>query len=177
MHRGDLKELQYITPIANLPSIHAHGILSHKRAAELDHESVAMAEVQAKRAAVVIPGGRRLHEYANLYLNARNPMLYVRLAEHRRLVVLRITTAVLDLPNVVISDQNASSSYARFAPAPRGLAIVDAAHTFAENWTHPDDQIEEWRHKTRMCAEVLVPDRVPKDHITGAYAMAADVAE
>jgi len=176
MQRSDVWELHYITPIGNLASIRARGILSYRRAARLEHESVAMPAIQARRAQVVVPGGRRLHEYANLYLNARNPMLYRRSAERDDLVVLRIDPSVLDLPNVVVSDQNAASSYARFAPAPAGLAIVDAGYTFADYWTHPDDQLEEWRHKARMCAEVLVPDRVPIGHITGAYSMSDDVA-
>ena len=68
---SDVKELHYITPIENLPSILKYGILSHRRVEKLDHKSVAMADVQARRAAVRIPGGRPLHEYANLYFNAR----------------------------------------------------------------------------------------------------------
>ena len=76
MNREDLSELHYISPIANLVSIMQRGILSNRRAAKLQHQSVAKQEVQDLRAKVRVPGGRALHEYANLYICARNPMLY-----------------------------------------------------------------------------------------------------
>jgi hypothetical protein len=69
----------------------------------------------------------------------------------------------------VITDQNAASDYVRFAASPDGLVHVDHALTFARNWTHPDDQIAEWRHKAAKCAEVLVPDSVQPDYIRSVY--------
>jgi hypothetical protein len=177
MDRGHLKELHYIAPIGNLASVAIHGILSHRRAQPLKHQSVAMQEIQDVRAKKRVPGGRALHEYANLYVNGRNPMLFKRSAEFSDLVVLRVKVDVLDLPDVVVTDQNAASDYVRFAAAPLGLAIVSEEYTFAEYWTHPEDPIEQWRHKSRMCAEVLVPDFVPAKYITGAYAASASVLE
>lgn len=66
MKREELEELHYITPISNVPSICKRGILSHHGAARIQHQSIAMAEIQDRRAKVTVPGGRRLHEYANL---------------------------------------------------------------------------------------------------------------
>lgn len=88
---------------------------------------------------------------------------------HDTLCVLRVNTGVLDLPNVVIADENAASDYVRFTPAPTGLANIVREIVFAESWKHPGDQIAEWRHGSATCAEVLVPDRVPPDHLVGAY--------
>ena len=96
-------------------------------------------------------------------------MLYLRRSEHSELCILRISTDILDLPNVVITDQNASSSYARFGRAPDFLSFVDREWLFAEYWIHPEDPIEQMRHKSVKCAEVLVPDLVPQRFITGAY--------
>jgi len=96
-------------------------------------------------------------------------MLRRRQAQHVELAVFRVSPQVLDLPGVVISDGNASSKYTRFAPAPGGLSIVDRDMVFAEYWTHPDDIIAEWRHKSIKCAEVLVPDQVNPNLIVGAY--------
>lgn len=129
-----------------------------------------MEDIQDRRAKVEIPGGRPLHEYANLYLCARNPMLYKRKDRHAELCVLRVSTDVLDLPDVVITDGNASSCYTLFAPAPSGLSRVDAEKTFARYWAGGDlDEIEQWRRKVAKCAEVLVPDRVGPELLTGAY--------
>jgi hypothetical protein len=133
------------------------------------HESVAMKEVQERRRVKAVPGGRPIHDYANLYFCARNPMLFKRRDEHESLCVLRISPAVLDLPDVVVTDQNAASDYARFARAPEGLEIVDRALVFAAYWKHPEDPIADWRHASAKCAEVLVPDCVEPSYITGAY--------
>src|SRR5437867_3769295 len=152
----------------NLPSIMEHGILSHRQAEKISHRSVAMTEIQKRRAAVVVPGGRRLHEYANLYICARNPMMYVRQSEHLTLCVLRVAPDVLDLLGAIVTDGNASSVHVLFRAAPDGLRIVQKEMTFADDWRDPD-QIQFWRKKTKKCAEVLVPDAVPAQFVTGAY--------
>jgi hypothetical protein len=168
MRRSDLSELHHITPIANLPSILGHGILCHRRASQVAHESVAMQEIQNRRAQRRVPSGRWLHEYVNLYFNARNPMLYLRRDRHASICVLRIAPSVLDLPGAVIADGHASSNHVRFGPAPAGLERINRELIFAERWTH-EDPIEQLRHKTAMCSEVLIPDRVAPSLILGAY--------
>jgi hypothetical protein len=169
MDRSELQELHYITPVANALSILERGILSHNQALKIQHESVAMDEIQDRRRKVVVPGGKRLHDYVNLYFTGRNPMMYKRHADHAKLCVLRIDTSVLDLPNVVIADQNASSRYVRFGKSPDALLRIDRERLFAHSWQH-DDQLEQWRHASLKCAEVLVPDRVEPALIMGAYA-------
>lgn len=167
MRREELAELHYITPIANVRSILSRGILPHNVARQVEHESIALQAVQDRRAKAV-PGGRRLHDYVNLYIHARNPMMYRRRAQHQTLCVLRITTDVLDLPGVVVTECNASSDYVRYASAPDGLAIVDSQLAFAEWWLH-NDPIEQHRRRSARCAEVLVPDLVATGLIRGAY--------
>jgi len=168
MERHELQELHYITPICNIPSILQYGILSYVRFTHIEHRSVAMATVQDRRASVRVPGGRPLHEYVNLYICARNPMLFKQQAEHQTICVLSMSPDVLDLPGVIVTDSNASSEYVRFAPAPDGLQIVDRDRTFAEYWTDPDP-IQQWRKKAAKCAEVLVPDRVVPRFLVGVY--------
>ncbi len=171
MDRSHLIELHYISPIENVPSILEAGLLSHRRAERVTHRSVAMAAIQKRRALVRVPGGRRLHEYVNLYINGRNPMMFtiVRGGSLDDLCLLRVAPAVLDLDGVVVADCNASSDYVRFADARRGLQLVDRDEVFAQYWTHPGDPIAAMRHKSRMCAEVLVPDRVEPKYVVGAY--------
>lgn len=169
MKREDVKELHYITPIENLPSIAARGILSHKRAERVEHLSVAMDEIQARRTNKVVPNGRPLHDYVNLYFDARNPMLYLRLDQHAEICVLRVDSSVAELPGVVMTDRNASSDYVRFHRYPEGLRFIDSEVVYAEYWTHPDDPIWEMEHKSKKCAEVLVPDMIKPEYIMGGY--------
>lgn len=169
MRRAELDELHYITPIENVPSILKTGILSNRNSRPHKPTSIAKQEVQDLREKVQVPGGRALHEYANLYICARNPMMYVRATLHEVTCVLRVSTDVLDLPNVVITDQNAASNYRRFMAAPAGLEVVDREMVFADDWRHQDNPPAYFRHRSVKCAEVLVPDAVPPKFILGAY--------
>lgn len=169
MKRADVKELHYITLIANVPSIMKKGILSHALSKNLPHESLAMEEIQSKRKNKQIPGARKLHEYANLYFDAHNPMLSKRRDRNNRICVLSVDPSVLDLPNVIISDQNASSNYVRFYPVKTGLGALNKNIIYAPFWLHPDNQLEEWAHKSAKCAEVLIPDRIESKYILSAY--------
>jgi hypothetical protein len=63
MTRAELHELGYIVPIATVPSILQHGILSNRRAERIVHDSIALQDVQDLRAKVKVPNGRALHEY------------------------------------------------------------------------------------------------------------------
>lgn len=164
----DLPEFHYITPIENLPSILERGILSHARAEEIDHESVADSEIQDLRSDKKVPEGRPLHEYVNLYFHARNPMMYKRRGRHETLCVLSVHRSVLQEEGTVIADRNASSDYVRFGRGVDDLDILDPEKIYAEYWTH-DNPLEQWRRKSIKCAEVLVPERVAPTHIRGAY--------
>lgn len=101
-------------PLVNILSVLEHGILSYERAAKLKHHSVAMHEVQDRRDKKQVPHGLKLHQYANLYFHAGNPMLYKRKDDAENICVLRISTEVLQIEGVVITDCNAASQYVRF---------------------------------------------------------------
>jgi len=169
MNRSDITELHFIAPIANVPSILRHGILSHRQADRLAHDSVAMPEVQERRKNKLIPGARHLHEYANLYFDAHNPMLSKRRAQNDAVCVLRVDCAVLNLNGVIIADRNAASGWVKFSAVEEGLRHINRDRVFARYWTHPSDAYQEMSHKSEKCAEVLVPDRVETRFIRGAY--------
>jgi len=169
MNRADVTELHYITAIANVPSILQHGILSHDLADQLVHDSVAMPEIQQIRENKQIPGARSLHEYANLYFDAHNPMLSKCRGRNAEICVLRVDAVVLDQPGVIVTDRNAASGWAGFWPVADGLNIISLERVFARYWIHQDDTYEEMSHKSEKCAEVLVPDRVEARLIVAAY--------
>jgi hypothetical protein len=95
-------------------------------------------------------------------------MMSKRRGQHEDICVLRVSTEVLDLPDVVIADGNAASKYTAFWPSPSGLAKVNGDWVFAEYWTD-QDQITYWRKASAKCSEVLVPDSVPPRMVVGAY--------
>jgi len=169
MTRDEITELHFIAPIANMPSIVEHGILCHKRAAKVEHHSVAMAEIQERRTNKRIPGARSLHDYANLYFDAHNPMLSRLRAQNENICVLKVDAKVLDLPGVIIADRNAASEWVRFSAVADGLKGINRDRVFARYWTHPQDVYDEMSHKSEKCAEVLVPDCIRPSLLLGAY--------
>jgi hypothetical protein len=170
MDRGDVEELHYIVLFENIPSILERGILSRRRAAQLNPESIANEEILARRASTRVPRGRLLSYYANLYFDARNAMLSRRRARWRDIGVIRVSDEVLDLPGAVVADRNAAATAARFFPSPEGIAHLDRNAVFAEWWTESREA-----RQLRM-AELLIPDLVPPHFLTGIYVMDSECA-
>jgi hypothetical protein len=167
--RGRLRTLHYIAPVENVSSIIRLGLLCHRGASTREHRSVANESVQGRRQVRQLPTGLMLHDYVNLYFDARNPMMYSFHEQHASLCVIDVSPNVLDLPGVVISDMNASRSLAGFSPSPAGLDQIDEATVFAKSWAQ-EDQFEHERHAGAKCAEVLVPHRVDPIHFRGLIA-------
>ncbi|MBI3351511.1 MAG: DUF4433 domain-containing protein [Nitrospirae bacterium] len=170
LKESDIDELYFIAPIDNVASILKKGLLSHNMMKKLaiTHVSVASGDVQARRVDKVVPGGRKLHDYVNIYLNARNSMLYSLLDRQKEICVLRIDRKVMRLQKAIISDENAARGWAKFQPSPDGLEMIDKEELFGLSWNHPDP-FEKDRLKGLMCAEVLVPEKVSAKYILGAY--------
>src|SRR5213083_1185939 len=141
-------EFQCIMPLENIPSVLKHGILSNERVAKLSHRSVAMQEVQERRDLKRVPGGLKLHQYANLYFHARNPMLFKRQNESSHLCVLQVSTAVLQTEGTVITDCNAASDYVRFL-SPSQWRVLDFDDIYARDWRHPNNPTRFYQHKSR----------------------------
>lgn len=173
MNRTDVKELHYITHIDNLKSILQNGILCYNKAKKIQCKSIADPEIQKRRNKVIPGANRKLHDYVNLYFNARNPMMFKRKDIHKELAVLWVDSTILDETGVVISDRNASSDYARFYPSPGGLESLDGTLVYADDWRH-EDTFQYWKRKSAVCAEVLVPNFVPPKFITGIYVSCAE---
>lgn len=167
MELSDIIELHYIAPMVNLPSIFAKGILCNKLVTKFEHTSIALQDVQEKRANKIVPGGKPLHEYVNLYINARNPMMYRRRDRVDEICVLSISKEVLNLEGVIITDRNATSDCI-FAPSPSGLNNVDGNVIKSVSWNDPDI-IEKYRKRLIMCAEVLIPNSLSANFINKIY--------
>lgn len=157
--------LSYITALSNIQSIVSNGILCHKRAQNLGHVDISLQEVQDKRACKdVVVGETRLHQYANLYFDARNPMMFKRKPLAKELCVVRVDLAVLDIQGTIIADRNAASDYVRFMQPDDALYVLDWGRIFARDWRAPNAP-EYYENKSKKCAEVLVMDYVPPDYL------------
>ena len=166
----DIQELHFIGSIKHTPSIMRLGILSHNKAKDegVKLDPIDNPEVQERRKNKKIPGTEKyLHDYANLYFDAHNPMLSVIRGKNDSICVLRIRKNILDLEGIIITDQNASRD-CWFRSIEEGLPLLDRNEVFATFWTS-SDPFEKYRLKGIKCAEVLVPKCVHPSYIFGAY--------
>ncbi len=171
MKKSDITELHFITYIANVPSILQVGIISRNMVVRKNvrFEDVSEQGVQDRRAGKKVPGtSKELHDYANLYFDAHNPMLSARRSENNKICVLRININVLDLKGVIVTDMNAARD-CRFMSVDEGLSSLDREKVYMINWKDPNNSINDYRQSGIKCAEILVPERVEPRYIIGAY--------
>lgn len=168
----DVSELYYIVPRLNLLSLLERGIMSHRNATKLADESLADPEVQLRRARRRVTAERFLHEYANLYFCARNPMMR-KLVSNRApetMAVLAIDPDVMRQPGTMVSDGNAAAGETKFMPFPDGLTHLDFAVIHGEWYGDPV-------LKRRKCAEVLVLHWVPRFYFRRILVSTQEAAE
>ena len=176
VNTNHIKELHYITHIENILSILENGILSYNLTKSIRHNSVASQMAQQRRENRKIPGGMRLHDYANLYFDANNKMLSKLRDRNEEIGILQIDKRVLLIENVIVSDRNASSDYVAFYPVDTGLGQLDFNKIYDRFWLH-DDPMQQWIHGSIKCAEVLVPERIEPKYILGVYVYSKAVRE
>lgn len=169
MDRSDVKELYFITYIENVPSILKIGILSHNQSKNVSFCDISESGVQDRRARKKIPGTNKgLHDYANLYFDAHNPMLSRRRLKNDKICVLRIDNSILNIDGVIVTDQNAARD-CWFKTVAEGLPLLNREEVYAVFWLD-NDPIKQDRQKGIKCVEVLIPDLVDPEFIIGAYA-------
>jgi len=164
-----VKSLYYITHINNVRSILERGILSHQR---IENESISFtpiydAAIVGNRRARITPDGKNLWEYANLFFQPRNPMLYRVISERNKdeLVILALRPQLLDLPGVLVSTGNAASLLSEVLPAQEGLArLGEIRPILKSDWWREEDG-----SKRKIMAECLVPGAISPEHIHSIY--------
>jgi O-acetyl-ADP-ribose deacetylase (regulator of RNase III) len=163
--RTDIKSLYYITHVENVASMLQRGILAHGliEAKGIAYTPIYDNSIVNNRKDKATPDQRSLWDYANLYFQPRNPMMYRVVHEKAKneLAVVGVKPSVLDLSSVVISDGNAASSPTQFFRGRDGIKMIQSQWKLiqAEWWNDRDGS------KRRIMAECLVPERVPPEFI------------
>lgn len=163
--RINVKGLFYITHVENVPSILRHGILSHRlvEAEKIPFTPIYDSEIVNNRKSRLTPDRKSLWEYANVYFQARNPMMYRVIHEKskRDLAVIGVLPAVLRLPHVTITDGNAANNPTQFFNASEGLRVIEGQWKVIQSdwWNVLDGS------KRKIMAECLVVDRIPAEYI------------
>lgn len=138
--------------------IHCHNVMKGRKCERIDNP-----EVNSRRDKI-LHTGVSLHDYANLYINPRNAMMYQKIKisadYHANLAILEVNVRILDQEGVLVSDMNAATD----------AAIIRAPHITLPRM-NKDEVYTKWFNtsdlaKAKSMAEVLVPRTVNPDFFT-----------
>jgi len=172
-----IKELYYITHIENVPSILKRGILCHQIIEEknIEFTPIYNKEIVSRRAQRLVPGGKTLWAFANLYFQARNPMLYKVIHDKPldEIVVLGVRRDVIRTKGAFVTDGNAASSPTIILPVSQAKNLWEEIgnHTEIDWWNEADGS------KRKIMAECLVPERIAPENIQTIYTANLKVKE
>lgn len=176
--RQGIQNLYYIALMENLPSILREGILSHAEVQRrgIQYIPIYDASIGESRQRIITPDGRSLWDFANLYFQPRNAMLYRVVSERkaRGIVVLALKREVLDIASF-ISIGNAASPLSVILPKEEGLKQLrekEIQEVLQREWWAQEDG-----SKRLMMSECLVPERIPPDYIHTIYVPDRETAD
>jgi len=163
-HR-EIRCFWYITHKANLKSILKRGILNHYDASRLEPNRFDISDPDAQRwREEKDPHFKRtIHSYAPLYINPKNPMLYVRREIRNSLLLLEVQPSVLFDTEYLITDGNAASRITNFYKSVDSVDKLPWDVLKGDYW--PDFQ----DGKRKMCSEVLVYPKVDPQYIAAVH--------
>lgn len=174
---GNIKSLYYITHVNNIPSILQHGILSHALVEErkVPFTPIYDTGIVTNRRTKSTPAGDSLWDFANLYFQPRNPMLYRVINEKNKndIVIIAVRPDVMNIQDVLVTTGNAASNPTEILSAKEGLkAVTQMWEVIYNEWWKEEDG-----SKRKIMAECLVPDLVMPDYIQTVYVAGHAVAE
>lgn len=163
-HR-EIRCFWYIAHKANLNSILKRGILNHYDASRLEPNrfDISNPDAQRWREGKDPLFKRPIHSYAPLYINPKNPMLYVRRGIRNSLLLLEVQPSVLFDTEYLITDGNAASRITNFYNSVESIDKLPWDVLKGDYW--PDFQ----DGKRKMCSEVLVYPKVDPQYIAAVH--------
>jgi len=162
LQKMGIEYFYHMTHMENLSSIMHYGLLSHNSAHKknLVCKDISNHQVNIRRAKIDPINSMSLHEYVPLYLNPRNPMLYVRRNIQAKILILCFeANKILNIGNVIYTDGNAASNTTKFYSSVSDFNKLDWNCLHLDYWSGIIDG------KRKKCAEVLVPNYIPSSLI------------
>jgi len=170
---NNVRELFYITHIDNVDSILKQGIFSHKQIIQkgIPFTPIYDSGIVSRREEISTPNGKTLWDYANLFFNVRNPMLYrVKCQKDvKDIVVLGVSPIVLSIPNIFVTDGNAACDVTSIIKPTEKQIKTILKQTDKIFWNNYDGS------KRRIMAECLIPDKIPSAYIKSIYVPSHDL--
>ena len=151
-----------MTHKSNLCSILKYGLLSHNDAHNRNLLSTDISEntVNERRRRIEPIFNKSIHEYAPLYFNPKNPMLFKRKNIQNDIVILAYEANLLLKENTIFTDGNAASDSTSFYNNFDCLSKLSWECINDAWWNTYQDG------KRKKCAEVLILNKIEIDSIS-----------
>lgn len=167
-----ISQLYYITHIDNVPSILEKGIICHDTIIRegIRYTRIYDEEIVSNRKNRESPNGKSLWNFANVYFQATNPMLYRVTREKgvEKIAIIAVRRDILDLEGVFVSDGNAASYNSKIEPVSPSLLSVIADQIATIWWDAVDG-------KRKSMAECLVPEKIDPEYVQTVFVVNHDV--
>ncbi|NEP11471.1 MAG: DUF4433 domain-containing protein [Symploca sp. SIO2C1] len=164
-----IEGLYYITHIDNIPSILKRGILSHSEIEkeEIQPATIYSSEIVNKRRKRIVSGETTLWDFANLYFQPRNAMLYSLVCNPDvaldDLAIICLKRRILDREDIFLTTGNAASSQSEILSKSKA-SLGNIRNQIGRDWWNKEDG-----SKRKIMAECLVPKKVDPADIQTVY--------
>ena len=166
----EINNLYYICHINNLASILKQGLLSHNAVQKIHPKTIYNKSIISHRKSIKPNENQTLWDFANLYFNARNAMLYRVIHEQtiENIAIIQFKKSVLNHAkkhNSYISIGNASHSESKFTDITTGLKQLKKIWKYwhQQYWNEFDSS------KRLMMSELLIEKNIPAEYIDSIY--------
>jgi O-acetyl-ADP-ribose deacetylase (regulator of RNase III) len=167
-----IEGLYYITHVDNIASILENGILSHAliESKGIDHQKIYNANVINKRAGRVVIAEKTLWDFANVYFQPRNPMMYVvdrNIPSIDNIAILLVSKSILNSREAFVVNGNAASLSSEIISTSddKFQSILREIRKNVDNdWWKEEDGT-----KRKIMAECLIPNLIEPKFIEAIY--------
>jgi O-acetyl-ADP-ribose deacetylase (regulator of RNase III) len=175
----EINNFYYICHIDNIQSILNNGLLSHNKVTELSPTTIYDNDIINIRNDIKPDpnNNNSLWDFANVYFNARNAMLYRVIHEQKaeNIVIITFKKSILDYAKTTthfISVGNAAHSESFFVDIEKGLKelIKIWKNWNKEYWSEADGS------KRLMMSELLIKDKIPPEYIESIYVATEEIS-
>jgi hypothetical protein len=161
--RYQLGPANHMTLMDNLEGILVtSGLLPYNQLERGNYRDLANDDVQRGRASKLVPpSGKPLHDYVPLYFGFKTPMVARNKNQNARMIFLRYSLNILEMPGAVFTDGNARSRSTLFFEC-RQLDDLESLNRKAIStvkWVG-DEEL-----KRQKQAEILIPDFLGWDQV------------
>ena len=174
LRKNKVNSLWHLTHRDNIKNILIKGIMNHQAAQDFDYVDISNQGVQDRRIKKEPIHGRKIHEYAPLFINPKNAMLYSIKKERNELCLVEVSLDVLEC-EYIFTDGNAARIETSFYGDTVDRILFEQIPwdtVFSESWTQNYERNE--TIMSHMQSEFLIYPSIKPKYIKKIHCYSKD---